>query len=120
VTPVNCVCGAEPLIRRSDSGVGIWCHSCGWEGPHLDTEAEAVEAWNRVMTSRPVVTIGADGCARLGRSDVIGIAAQSVGGAFANYYADNTHTSGTREHCRAWLIEKLTAAGFEVRESEGK
>jgi hypothetical protein len=102
VTPVNCVCGAEPLIRRSDSGVGIWCHSCGWEGPHLDTEAEAVEAWNRVMRPRPMVTVTSEdtGWTHFSIPDV------------ASFIIGDEHAPEQ--------LELLTAAGFEVRESEGK
>lgn len=50
-------CGAEPYphVQNSSSHVEgdpsrwlqiVWCHDCGAVGPHRNTEAEAIAAWN--------------------------------------------------------------------------
>jgi hypothetical protein len=125
VTPVNCVCGAEAKARLSQ--YDHFLVSCArdrecWCGPDMPTEAEAVEAWNRVMRPRPVVTTFDD----MNRGFMFELGARSIGalsqqrttedGWAAALYITSEQTRGTRERCRAWLIEKLTAAGFDVKE----
>lgn len=50
-------CGAKPYphVQNSSSHVEgdpsrwlqiVWCHDCGAVGPHRNTEAEAITAWN--------------------------------------------------------------------------
>lgn len=53
----------------------VWCNYCGMTGPHCDTEAEAITAWNRRADTRAPDTellekVRADVFAVLRRHDV--------------------------------------------------
>ena len=48
--PVNCGCGGEAQTGKSYSGFyGVECINCGIQSGYYDTEAEAVQAWDRAM-----------------------------------------------------------------------
>ena len=57
LTPVRCGCGGEAIayIQSMDGGfwhlINVSCSKCGISTPKYDTEAEAIEAWNRAMGS---------------------------------------------------------------------
>jgi hypothetical protein len=99
----------------------IACSDCGW-AVIQKAEAEAIAAWNRVMRPRPVVTMVDD----LSGGCMVEIGARNVGclvhqrhtdeGWVAADYMTNEQERGTRNDARAWLIAKLKAAGFDVKE----
>jgi hypothetical protein len=124
VTPVNCVCGAGAYAQINHNGHWVECDECEWTGPIRETEVEAVEAWNRVMRPRPVVTenhhpdnesqysefaLGA-----LTVSDVYHRTGQEFS---TTCPITNEEHRGTFADCRAWLVAKLEAAGFDVKEA---
>ena len=48
--PVRCGCGGEAQTGKSYSGFySVECMNCGMQSGYYDTEAEAVQAWNRAM-----------------------------------------------------------------------
>lgn len=53
--PVRCRCGGEAIAYIESMDGGFWhriyvsCAKCGIRTPKFDTEAEAIEAWNRAM-----------------------------------------------------------------------
>ena len=53
--PVRCGCGGEAKVYVYSMEGGFWhrcnveCTKCKVRTPKYDTEAEAVEAWNRAM-----------------------------------------------------------------------
>jgi hypothetical protein len=117
VTPVNCACGETAKAKATLLGeFRIGCSDCGW-AVIKPTNAEAVEAWNRVMRPRPTVTF--DGHTARLFGNMIGEVYWRLDDYCALTDACETSHTGAIGDCRAWLIEKLTAAGFEVRASEG-
>jgi hypothetical protein len=116
----KCVCGIKAAPRGDDKyGWHVSClsHACAWQTPILNSEDEAVEAWNRVMRPRPAVVIQplTTGCAQ----GWFGCGRVTIGATFDGSRAE-CWLSGdkyTGQNCRAWLIAKLEAAGFDVKES---
>ena len=62
--PVRCGCGGEAKISTwtgtiatiiNDCNV-VYCETCGMQTKRFKTEAEAIEAWNRVMGNRDDVS----------------------------------------------------------------
>ena len=60
LTPVRCGCGGEAVLCESDKYDSfnftymIYCKACGITSDVYDTEAEAVQAWNRAMGGKTV------------------------------------------------------------------
>jgi hypothetical protein len=123
----KCVCGAEARIHQTNcENYYVTCNKddvyC-WEGPVCPSESEAVAAWNGVMRARPVLIEK--------RKDkfnsLFSFGPTAIGytcGSRATFFRpppDEQHFIDPCEpsNCRAWLIAKLTAAGFDVR-TEGK
>jgi hypothetical protein len=120
----KCACGAEARIHQTNcENYYVTCNKddvyC-WEGPVCPSESEAVAAWNGVMRARPVVTerVQIFGSSRFCLGKVCMGMVDNCGDPWALF--DEVAFSGdTFAECRAWLIAKLTAAGFDVR-TEGK
>ena len=47
--PVRCGCGGEAMLLVDMNNYSIMCRKCGISTENYDTEAEAVQAWNRAM-----------------------------------------------------------------------
>jgi hypothetical protein len=121
----RCKRGAEASFRGDVSGENdggyVTCDAaCGWEGPYRAAQYAAIDAWASVMTPRPVVHTTGNGFGEF----VFHLANVTAGvlvkqrerddGWFAGHKLSGETLRGTREDCRAWLIAKLTAAGFDV------
>jgi hypothetical protein len=121
---VNCACGASPHIHIEGSSARVVCWSCNWTGPWRDKPnhaAEAVAAWNAVMRARPVAFIKQSHAFIDGSMVGCIVNTQDLSGYYVYLFSRSYESDGARGdfgHCRAWLIAKLTAAGFEVKESE--
>jgi hypothetical protein len=91
------------------------------------TESEAIAAWNGVMRARPVVTLDApkreEGWmityARMGHVEVGWVVERTDEYDAHCHWSHDELIERPESDCRAWLIAKLTAAGFDVR-TEGK
>ena len=49
--PVRCGCGGEAKVMHPSYThcIVVMCGKCGIKTPYMNTEAEAIEAWNRAM-----------------------------------------------------------------------
>ncbi len=128
----KCVCGseAEAVKVRCDLGVGhaVRCEECGWRcGPH-EEKRFAIAAWSSVMRPRPKVRevkLAPDkGCYFHFDSRILGEVTNGDWRWYAQcgaviHQGKDMHPV-TYADCRAWLIDRLTKAGFDVVESEEK
>lgn len=98
----KCVCGAEARYMSGGpySGGHVVCAGCTWEGPSAPTQSEAIAAWNRVMRPRPVVQM-------FHHSKAWGLASCRP------FSSLTVHESAVDD-----TSAELTAAGFDVAESE--
>jgi hypothetical protein len=96
----KCVCGSERRVIPTMLGeFRVACSDCGWAVIQR-TESEAVAAWNAVMRPRPVVTVTLEDT---------GWTHFSVPDVFSFIIGDES--AGNE-------VAKLTAAGFDVKETE--
>lgn len=120
----KCRCGARAHLQGhvddvDGEFVSIACYDgkCGWTSPWRRTEAEAIAAWNALMRPRPVARWGSPG----------GVTYLYVGRAVLGYVLTSQSGSEsavcgiTGEHfrgydARAWLEERVRAAGFDVED----
>jgi hypothetical protein len=119
--PAKCVCGADVEVTNGVKASFVLCTYCGWGGALKPSEAESVAAWNACMRPRPVAFIKQSHAFIDGSMVGCIVNTQDLSGYYVylfsrSYESDGAH--GTFDHCRAWLIAKLTAAGFDVKESE--
>lgn len=99
----RCVCGADGVCSDgSDGDYSVICSrtfEC-WCGPDCESESEAIAAWNRVMRPRPVVKVG--------------LHAGTWGYRMCPLFGDMGFPPALLDAVK----EELTAAGFDVAESE--
>ena len=52
--PARCGCGGEAEVLHPSYTycMVVMCHKCGIKTPYMNSEAEAIEAWNRAMGNR--------------------------------------------------------------------
>lgn len=52
--PVRCGCGGEAKHGYHAGFNCVWCEDCGISTRDYDTEAEAIQAWNRAMGAKVI------------------------------------------------------------------
>ena len=54
--PVNCGCGGEAQVLHPSYThcIVVMCGKCGIKTPYMNTEAEAIKAWNRAMSGNEI------------------------------------------------------------------
>ena len=114
----KCRCGTDAEWQISTDGkVGRWCRRCGIHGPWCDFEELMDAAWNSLMRPRPVARWGAPAVVTylyVGRAVLGYVLTSQSGGESAVCGITGELFRGY--DARAWLEERVKAAGFDVRE----
>lgn len=120
----KCRCGAEARLSPPWSGrIRAVCvnDECDIRGPRALSEVEAVARWNALMRPRPVAewvafVLGSDRgkftCGKLWLGEVNGVESHWVARC---HLTDEFLECANPWAARAWLEERVRAAGFEVR-----
>lgn len=125
----KCQCGARAHLQGhvddvDGEFVSIACYDgkCGWTSPWRRTEPEAIAAWNDLMRPRPVAEWDIFPVLHDLRLRHLSLGRVSLGPNnkwFASCFLTGEHSFGLSiDDARAWLVERVRAAGFDVKGGE--
>ncbi len=119
----KCRCGIRDTGVDSDyDGWAVTCNDCGCRGPFVPTYEEAISAWNALMRPRPVAewkafVLGSDRGKLASGSLTLGEVSGDGNHWVARcYLTDETRECANPWAARAWLEERVKAAGFDVED----